>query len=287
VFNNEDISRYYDLSEVHYRRVWDLDECRSLHYGYWDASVKNFHDALLNINKVMAAHANGKEGERVLDAGCGVGGSALWLAREKDCSVVGISLNANQVKKASTYARELGLTGRVSFQQKDYLNTGYANSSFDVVWTIESVCYANDKGQFLREASRILKPAGRLIVADFFKSEDLESDDVALVKQWANGWAVNDFATEREFNAKLRENGFEMIENMDVTPAIMRSAKKLYRSYFVGGIGAKLYALVRPNATQLGKNNVRNALLQYKTLKKGLWQYRIVKAVKSTSQSQP
>ena len=280
MFTNEDISRYYDLSEVHYRTVWDLDHCRSLHYGYWDESVKNFHDALLNINKVLATHARIKEGERILDAGCGVGGSSLWLAREKHCDVVGISLNVNQIKKAIRYARELGLDDRVFFQQKDYLNTGYLQDSFDVVWAIESICYANDKGMFLKEAYRILKPGGRLIIADFFKAEHLQSDDAALVKEWANGWAVNNFATAEEFNVRLKETSFEKIENIDVTAAIMPSARRLYRAYFVGGVGAKLYRLLRPNATQLGKNNIRNALLQYKTLKKGLWTYRIVKAVK-------
>ena len=83
MFNNEDIARYYDLSEVHYRRVWDLDQCRSLHYGYWDNSVKNFHDALLNINKVLAEHAAIKGGEKILDSGCGVGGSSLACWGEK------------------------------------------------------------------------------------------------------------------------------------------------------------------------------------------------------------
>ncbi len=281
MFTNEDISRYYDLSETHYRRVWNLDKSRSLHYGYWDKSVKNFHEALLNINKVLAEHAAIKEGEKILDAGCGVGGSSLWLAQEKKCEVFGISLNNRQVEKANTFAKKFGLSGKVSFEQKDYTNTFYPPESFDVVWAIESVCYADDKSIFLKEAHRILKPGGRLIIADFFKSENLKSREAALVTQWAHGWAVNDFATIEEFDLKLRENGFRDIEIIDATDAIMPSAKKLYRSYFAGVIGARLYNLFKPNATALGKNNVYNAYLQYKTLKKGLWKYEIVKASKA------
>jgi len=60
----------------------------------------------------------------------------------------------------------------------------------------------------------------------------------------------------------------------------MPSAKKLYQSYFFGILGAKLYQLLNSNATELGKNSVRSAYLQYNTLKKGLWKYQIVKAVK-------
>jgi len=194
--------------------------------------------------------------------------------------VVGISLNERQIKKANAFAGKNGLAEKVLFEQKDYLNTNYPSNSFDLVWAIESVCYANDKGMFLKEANRILKPGGRLIMADFFETDNLPSHDAALVTKWANGWAINSFATAEEFDLKLKANAFGNIKWIDATDAIMPSAKKLYRSYFIGSLGAKLYRLFKPNASDLGKNNVQNAYLQYKTLKKGLWKYQIVKAVK-------
>jgi cyclopropane fatty-acyl-phospholipid synthase-like methyltransferase len=280
MFTNEDISRYYDLSEVHYRRFWNLKKSRSLHYGYWDGSVKNFHEALLRINKVLADQAEIKKGEQILDAGCGIGGSSIWLARERDCEVTGISLNERQVNQANAFAAQKGLADKVFFEQKDYTNTFFPAGSFDVVWAIESVCYAHDKGSFLKEAYRILKSGGRLIIADFFKANHLNPDEEGLVKKWANGWAVNDFSTMEDFDLKLKANNFQEVKIMDTTVAIMPSAKKLYRSYFAGIIGAKLYRVFKSGATTLGRNNVLNAYLQYKTLRKGLWKYQIVKAKK-------
>ena len=156
---------------MHYRKIWKLDKSHSLHYGYWDDSVKNFYEALLNINKVLAEIAEIKEGENILDAGCGVGGSSLWLAKERNCTVTGISLNKRQIDKANALAKEIGMHKKVSFEQKDYTNTLYPANSFDVVWAVESVCYADDKSDFLKEAHRILKHGGRLIIADFFQKE--------------------------------------------------------------------------------------------------------------------
>ena len=280
MFTPEDISRYYDLSETHYRRVWQLDKSLSLHYGYWDESVRNFHEALLNINKVLAEWAGIRSGEKVLDAGCGIGGSSIWLAREKQCTVTGISLNETQIKKANRLAKALQLSGQINFDQQDYTHTSYPSSSFDIVWAIESVCYVNDKTEFLQEASRILKPGGRLIIADFFKAGDLRLNEEAMVKQWAAGWAINDFATIEEFNSKLSENNFDSIAWKDATTAIMPSAKRLYRSYFTGIAAARFYQLFHPRATRFGINNIKNARRQYATLKKGLWKYMIVRAGK-------
>jgi cyclopropane fatty-acyl-phospholipid synthase-like methyltransferase len=279
MFSKNDIARYYDLSEVHYRKVWKLDKSHSLHYGYWDASVKNFHEALSNINKVLAEAAAIREGESILDAGCGIGGSSIWLAKEKDCMVTGISLNANQINKAITLAKTSGVAEKVLFEKRDYTNTFYPAASFDVVWAIESVCYADDKNDFLSEAYRVLKPGGRLIVADFFKKKNLSPEERDEVGKWAACWAINDFSTMEDFDDKLK-SCFHDIVWQNATEAILPSAKKLYRSYFLGIIGAKLYQFFSPNATELGKNSVRSAYLQYDTLKKGLWKYQIVKAVK-------
>ena len=274
-FTNQDIARYYDLSEVHYNLFWDLKKARSLHYGYWTPGTKNFRQALVNINRVMADMAGIQPGSMVLDAGCGVGGSSLWLAKELNCRVTGISLNKNQVSKANGYAREAGLHDQVQFELKDYCNTGYAPNTFDIVWAIESVCYAGDKMDFIKEAYRLLKPGGRLIVTDFFKTADLKEKASIAVKRMANGWAVNEFTTAEAFEQQLSEAGFSAITQHDASKAILPSARRLYRAWLIGKPFAWLYGMFNRNTTSLSKNNVHTAYLQYPTLKKGWWSYRI------------
>lgn len=280
MFTKKEIERYYDLSEVHYRCFWDLDKSKSLHYGYWDSTTKNFHQALLNINKVLAQQIKIVPADVVLDAGCGVGGSSVWLAKETGCKVIGITLSEKQVKQAKSLSAKENVDHLVTFYQKDFTDSGFPDQTFDVVWAIESVCYVRDKSDFLKEAFRILKKGGRLILADFFKKDGLNQNEDMQVKQWANGWAIDDYASKASFEHALTTEGFLNIQFTNATPAIMPSAKRLYRSYFLGVIPSFLYRLFHPGLTELAKNNVDTAYLQYKTLKKGLWMYGIVSANK-------
>src|SRR5690606_11848969 len=187
-YTKNDISRYYDLSEVHYKLFWNLDKSKSLHYGYWDNTTKNFHEALVNANKILAQRAHITKEDTVLDAGCGIGGSTAWLAKNIGCKAGGVTINPKQQGRAKENAKEAGVEDLVKFEVNDYTQTGYEDGSFSVIWGMETVCYADDKADFIREAYRLLRPGGRLIIADFFKQPNLQGKDAKMIKDWANGW---------------------------------------------------------------------------------------------------
>lgn len=280
MFSNKEIARYYDVSESQYRVFWDLEKSRSLHYGYWDASTKNFNEALLNINNILSQKASITIDDVVLDAGCGIGGSSIWLAKNIGCKVTGISISQKQVSTANAIAAKEGVDHLAKFYLNDFTDTSFTNESFTIIWAIESICHSADKPAFLKEAFRLLKKGGRLILADFFKKENLKGKDAGQIQQWAHGWAVHDFATQQEFEDQIQKSGFDQIKTKDASNAILPSAKRLYRSYYIGSVLGFLYRLVKRNPTALGKKNIDTAYLQYKTLKKKLWKYLIFYAIK-------
>ena len=280
-FTNDDVARYYDVTEQQYRRMWQLQKSRSLHYGLWDDSTKNFHEALLNTNKVLANLARINSTDIVLDAGCGIGGSSLWLAANKKCTVTGISLSAKQVATGNALAKKEGLDDLAHLEKRDYTATDFPDASFDVVWAIESVCQANDKNDFIKEAYRILKPGGRLIMADYFKQPGLTGKDAQMMRDWAQGWALNDFEVMKDFEIMLDHTGFKNINIKEVTDAIRPSARRMYLTYFPGVVAGFIYRIFHPRSTEFGKKNITTAWLQYKTLQKKLWQYYIVLAYRS------
>ena len=280
-FSNKDIERYYDISEAQYRQVWQLEKSRSLHYGYWDHSTKNLHEALLRINRIIADIAAINESDHVLDAGCGIGGSSLWLAENIKCKVLGISLSTRQIEKAGQLAKGLGLDKLVKFEKKDFTDTGYPDASFDIIWAIESFNHMIDKKQFTDEAYRLLKKGGRLVLVDFFKKDGLEGKDKAFVERCAIGWSLNDFAVTEKFQQQLEDAGFLSNRVIDITKSVWPSAKRLYYAWFPGAFLGFLYRLVHPNATKVGKLNLDTAFYQYKCFKRDLWQYNIVLALKA------
>ena len=279
-FSSKDIATYYDVSEDHYMYFWDLNQSHALHYGYWDSHTKNFRQALANINHILSERAGIIAGQSVLDAGCGVGGSSMWLAKNKQALVTGITLSHKQAARANKTAASIGLKNLAVFEVQDYTNTPYHSESFDIVWTIESVCHAANKEDFIKEAYRLLKPGGQLILADFFIVKDADVTGQRELDAWGHGWAVPFFEKKERFENMLLKTGFTFVEMDDSTENIRRSAQRLYYAFFPGWLVSKVYNLFNRHTTEFSKKNVYTAYYQYKTLKKGLWKYYIVQARK-------
>ena len=185
------IRAYYDETWLDYRWLWLNRHNYALHFGYWDAHTRTHAAALLNLNRVLARALAIRPGQRILDAGCGVGGSAIWLAQTFGAEVVGITPVPSQVDRARRHARATGVADRVTFEQQDYTHTTFPDRSFDYVWAIESVCHAPDKRAVLREARRVLRPGGRLGVIEYVRTGRPHAPaDERLLQRWLSDWAI-------------------------------------------------------------------------------------------------
>lgn len=277
--NESEIVDYYDHCQVDYELVWQLDEVLCMHYGYWDDSVPHHRAALQNMNKKVAAAAGIKAGMHVLDAGCGVGGPSIFLASQ-GCSVEAITLSEKQVATCRANAMRMGVDKQVHFSQQNYLNTNFSDATFDVVWAIESVCYAWDKADFTKEAFRVLKPGGKLVVADFYSTPVTPgSAEDKLMKKWTDSWAIKSYATINEFQNALSVAGFQNIRDQDITENVTPSIRRLYLSFFPGLITTTVAEWIGAR-NSIQTKNTWSTYYQYQAFKKHLWQYHIFSAQK-------
>jgi cyclopropane fatty-acyl-phospholipid synthase-like methyltransferase len=226
------VGRYYDRMQFFYSTFWSPT---GVHYGFWEAGTWRRQDAIRNMDRVVGDELGLPPGDRVLDAGCGIGGTSAFLADTYGLEVVGITISDEQLRRA--HATRAACTAPVPpvFVKADYLNTGFADASFDGVFGLESVCYAEPKRAFLEEAFRLLKPGGRLVVLDGFrKKRHLTHRDDEDLRRFVDGWALTSLAWADEFAAELHEVGFDDITCTDKRAEIMPSARIMEALAYIG-----------------------------------------------------
>jgi cyclopropane fatty-acyl-phospholipid synthase-like methyltransferase len=265
------ISHYYEECWKDYRYFWLNRSNLAMHFGYWDESVTTHNQSLVRTNEVMADWADIRPGERVLDAGCGVGGSSMWLAENRGAIAVGITITADQVMRARRYSRERGLGDVCTFYNRDYRETGFEDASFDAVWACESAAHAPDQSDFLREAFRVLRPGGRLISRDLYIRRPAANDyEQGLMDTWQAAWALPNLPTHERFLEMAQECGFVIERQQDVTSTAVRSGRRLYyMSMAVLPLESLLLKAGIRNETQ--HKNLTGPIAGWRGHKLGLW----------------
>ena len=275
-----DTAKHYDDCYWDYRTAWFDSENLALHYGYWEDGIKTHSQALLNKNRIMCKLAGIKPEDHVLDAGCGIGGSSIWLAKNAGCRATGITVSAEQVEHAKRNAKRHGVDGRVDFQMADFCKTPFPDESFDVVWAIESSCYATDKRDFFREAYRLLKKGGTLMACDGYATRrEFNDEEWQWVMDCLNGWAVPNLSTVDEFQQGMEECGFTDVQLTEATKESLPSSRRMYiTALWTAPMQWIMHYLGLRKKAQTA--NYKVAIAQWKVFHNGLVRYCLFRAKK-------
>ncbi len=139
-----------------------------MHHGYYGTDGSRRGDrkqAQVDLIEELLAWGSPSSVTQILDVGCGIGGSTLYLAQKFQATATGITLSPVQANRGTARAQEANLSSQVDFKVADALNMPFADASFDLVWSLESGEHMPDKQVFLQECFRVLKPGGTLILA--------------------------------------------------------------------------------------------------------------------------
>lgn len=277
---NRLIEQYYEDAAIDYRLLWQNQCNLAFHFGYYDSETCTHAESLENTNRILAMKAGVQRGDWVLDAGCGIGGSCFWLAKNLGANAIGVALGRQAIEQARIIARECGLDDLVRFECGDFSALAYEDAFFDVVWALESVCHLPKKSEFYREASRLLRPGGRLVVAEFMRSErDLSEQEEHVMDEWMSGWVIPSIDTARQHLEGAELAGLAQARVGDITPQMFRSFRRLYRcAVITSPVNWVLHRAGIRNAVQY--NNAIASLRQFQALRSECWFYGILTATK-------
>lgn len=162
---------------------------RHIHCGFWEApaatdgSPADLARATEEMCHRLFELVEAADGERILDVGCGMGGTLASLNDNlQGLSLVGVNIDGRELAWARR--RMVPRAGNeVAFVEADGCATPLADGAFDLVMAIESILLFPSRARFFREAQRLVRRGGRLLVVDFVPRPSL--------RRWLAAWDLS------------------------------------------------------------------------------------------------
>ncbi|BAZ43228.1 type 11 methyltransferase [Chondrocystis sp. NIES-4102] len=224
----QEIRQFYDASSGLWEKIWG----EHMHHGYYgkggnykidrrQAQIELIEELLL-----WAGCNQDQKPQNIIDVGCGIGGSTLYLAKKFGSSATGITLSPVQADRATERASQADLSARVRFEVANALEMPFQDNTFDLVWSLESGEHMPDKTKFLAECYRVLKPGGKLILATWCHREtnslagDLTPSEMAHLKEIYRVYCLPYVISLSEYRAIALNCGFKNLQADDWSTAV-------------------------------------------------------------------
>ncbi len=224
----QDIREFYDASSGLWEEIWG----EHMHHGYYGKNGnykldrRQAQTELIEELLIWAGYAENNTPENIIDVGCGIGGSTLYLAQKFGGNATGITLSPVQAFRAKERAAEADLDDRVRFEVANALEMPFEDNTFDLVWSLESGEHMPDKTKFLAECYRVLKPGGKMILATWCHREtdslagDLTVNEIAHLKEIYRVYCLPYVISLSEYRAIALECGFNELKSDDWSTAV-------------------------------------------------------------------
>ncbi|MEV0278020.1 methyltransferase domain-containing protein [Streptomyces sp. NPDC050610] len=169
-----------------------------------------------------------KPDAHLLDIGCGTGGPAIRLAERSGGRVTGITVSRGQLAHCEERLRASPAAGRVEFARENAMNLGYADASFDAAWSIDCIPHLSDRLAGLREAHRVLRPGGRLLMTEFTLRGVPDATGLAAYTQL---WTCPPPRPLPELLTEVAAAGFRVAKIQSMTSNVVLSAELMNALY--------------------------------------------------------
>ncbi|WP_022834393.1 methyltransferase domain-containing protein [Salisaeta longa] len=211
------VARHYDELDRFYRGLWG----DHVHHGLWVTGDESPEQAVQQLVDRVATQAGLEPDDRVCDVGCGYGATARHLAEAYGARVTALTISPAQHR----YARAcLQPEPQPTYRLQDWLANDLPGASFDAVLMIESLTHMADPARALREAARVVRPGGRLVVCAWMAADEAPA--------WAERWLLAPICREgqlaglptaSDLHDELQAAGFTSVTLDDLSLHVRRT----------------------------------------------------------------
>jgi tocopherol O-methyltransferase len=210
------IQEHYDLASPYYEKLWS----KHLHHGYYETGRESKEEAAERLIELLVERARVPKGARVLDVGCGIGGTSIWLAQNLGCDVTGITISPVQVEMATEAARHL--ENRPTFLIDD-ANALSVRGVFDIVWAVEVISHLSNRDLFFKRMTERLAPGGKFCEAAWLKDENLSArDEEKYIRPIEEGMLVS-LPNFSEYRRHIVDNNLRLMYYEDISSKVAKT----------------------------------------------------------------
>lgn len=268
-------SNHYDTIT----EAWQYMLGEHFHWGYFLNDTKNLHQATVNLIELMLSKISVNEKSKIIDIGCGIGSSAIYLNESFNCFVAGISNSPKGIVQANKNIDLKKLNRNISFFVRDALDNKFEDNTFDVAWLLEMSHLIQNKNRLIEETVRVLKHGGQIVLCDLmFKRQPSALEITAHKPDLIKLEAVFGQARIETFNSYMdyfERNNLHNIEIIDISEQV-----KLTPIFWKENVIKNLNQIIKYIPKKSIDDFIYSCDLLSKFYNEDIWGYGIIKGIK-------